>query len=378
MGEKVVESLAKQSTVKHQKLFTIELEDLPVEVLLKVFNFLELLDLNRCGQVSKRLKSVSLVESLWQRVILLNNTRPKMTTVSIKLVEKIFDRGCKTLSLKRCSITGAYLRHIFDNQLMVNYIKIDEKPDPSQLINLDLYQCEFTNGSLETLLSSSHSLKKLSLTEVNINLIDYDIFHTFYSQNGQTLETLNLAFTHVIDCFHIELLVKNCNGLKEVDLSDCRLSDHCIHLLVNGLTKNIEKVGLACSSSVRDASIRILVSRCNKIKSLNLAFNYITDNSLTSIKKNLEDTLEELDISGCRKIHDTKLFEMRSMPKLKVLNYFNPVSSRDCNYEDLKKNLPQLTNNNPWEKWKAWHVDSSNSFFERRKRLTEIMAILET
>ena len=377
MGEKVVESLAKQSTVKHQKLFTIELEDLPVEVLLKVFNFLELLDLNRFGQVSKILKSVSLVESLWQRVILLNNTRPKMTTVSINLVEKIFDRGCKTLSLKRCSITGAYLRHIFDNQLMVNYIKIDEKPDPSQLINLDLYQCEFTNGSLETLLSSSHSLKKLSLTEVNINLIDYDIFHTFYSQNGQTLETLNLAFTHVIDCFHIELLVKNCNGLKEVDLSDCRLSDHCIHLLVNGLTKNIEKVGLACSSSVRDASIRILVSRCNKIKSLNLAFNYITDNSLTSIKKNLEDTLEELDISGCRNIHDTKLFEMRSMPKLKVLNYFI-LCARDCNYEDLKKNLPQLTNNNPWEKWKAWHVDSSNSFFERRKRLTEIMAILET
>ena len=343
MVEKVVESLAKESTMKHQKLFATELEDLPVEVLLKVFNFLELIDLHRCGQVSKRLKSVSLVESLWQKVILLNNTRPEKTTVSINLLEKMLDRACKTLCLKRCKITGAYLRPIFDDCLLVNYIKIDEKLGPSQLIDLDMYQCEFTNDSLETLLSSSHSLKKLSLTEHNINLLDYDILRTFYSQNGQTLQTLNLAFTHVLDWLHIELIVKCCNGLKEVDLSDCRLSDHCIHLLVNGLTKNIEKVGLACSSSVKDASIRILVSRCNKIQSLNLAFNYITDNSLSSIKENLEYTLEELDVSGCRNISDAKLLEMRSMQKLRVLNCFNPTKARDCNYEDLKKNLARHT-----------------------------------
>ena len=368
MVKKVVESLAKKSTMKHQKLFAIE--DLPVEVLLKVFNFLELIDLYRCGQVSKRLKSVSLVESLWQKVILLNNTRPEKTTVSNILVEKMLNRGCKTLCLKRCKITGIYLRHIFDDCFLDDCIKIDEKPGPPQLINLDLYQCEFTNGSLETLLSSSHSLKKLSLTENNINLLNYDILRTFYSQNGKTLQTLNLAFSYVIDYIQIELIVKNCIVLKEVDLSDCRLSDYCIHLLVNGLTKNIEKVGLACSSSVKDASIRILVSRCNKIKSLNLAFNYITDNSLISIKENLEYTLEELDVSGCYNIPHTKLLEMRSMQKLKVLNYFNPP--RDCNYEDLKKSLPQLTNNNPWEKWKAWNVGASHSYFERRKHLWEI------
>ena len=436
MDKKVVESLlllGKKSTMKHQKLFAIKLEDLPVEVLLKVFNFLELIDLYRCGQVSKRLKSVSLVESLWQKVILLNNTRPEKTTVAINLVEKMLERGCKTLCLKRCKITGGYLdrkevkarstlcyyhykygkkalkcrrrnsdgiscsmheswaaknknHSCSDDCLLDDYLKIDEKTGSSQFINLDLYQCEFTKGSLETLLSSSHSLKKFSLTERNICLLDNDILHNFYSQNGQTLQTLNLAFTAVLDCYHIKLIVKNCIGLKEVDLSDCRISDYCIHLLVNGLTKNIEKVGLACSNSVTDASIGILVSRCNKIKSLNLAFNYITDNSLTSIKENLEYTLEELDVSGCQNIPHTKLLEMRSMQKLKVLNYFNP---RDCNYEDevvllsypkiiendyedLKRNLPQLTNNNPWEKWKAWHVGASLYFFERRKHLWEI------
>ena len=365
-----------KSNRKRQKLSTTQLEDLPVEVLLTVLAFLELPDLNRVGQVSKRLNSIRLVQSCRQKVILGNNTCPEKTTVSVKVVEKILDRGCKTLCLKRCRLTGEPHLHS----------KADEKSGSSQLINLDIYQCEFPNGCFEKLLSSSHSLKKLSLTDNNINLLDYGVLRTFYSQNSQTLQTLNLAFTAVLDCYHIKLIVKNCIGLKEVDLSDCRISDYCIHLLVNGLTKNIEKVGLACSNSVTDASIGILVSRCNKIKSLNLAFNYITDNSLTSIKENLEYTLEELDVSGCRNIPHIKLLEMRSMQKLKVLNYFNP---RDCNYEnevvllsypkiidndyeDLKKNLPQLTNNNPWEKWKAWHVGASLYFFERRKHLWEI------
>ena len=352
----------------------IKLGDLPVEVLLNVFIFLELPDLNRCGQVSKRLRSISLVQSLWQTVILLNDTWnsdcPEKTTMSINLVERILDRGCTTLSLQRCRLKGTYSRYFFDGGLSKNLIKKIRISGSSQLINLDLYQCDFTNGSLETLLLSCHSLKKLSLTEYNINIFPLSILRTFYTQNGQSLQTLNLAFTHVLDGEHIKLIVKNCVGLKEVDFSDCCLSDHCIRLLVKGITKNVEKIGLALSSSVSDHSIAILVSRCNKIKSLNLAFNYISDNSLIIIKQHLKDTLEELDVTGCWSITDTKLLEMRSMPKLKVLNYFKKrVRDRNCNYEVLKKYLPQLTNINPLEKWETWHISTSDSFFERRKWL---------
>ena len=335
-----------ESNRKRQKLSTTQLEDLPVEVLLTVLDFLELPDLNRVGQVSKRLNSVRLVESCRQKIILGNNTCPEKTTVPIKVVKKILDSGCKTLCLKRCRLRGAsYLRF--------------------QLLNLDMYQCEFTNGFLETLLSSSHSLKTFSLTHHNINLFSYDILHIFYRQNGQTLQTLNLAFTHVVSDEHIELIVKNCTGLKEVDFADCCLSYEGIHLLVNGITKNIEKIGLALCGPGKDGIdeyIKILVSRCKKIKSLNLANTDNTDNSLTCIKENLEITLEELDISWCGKITDTKLLEMRSMPKLKVLNYFKPWDRN--NYEQLKKNLPQLTNNNPKEKWKHqsnyWWANMSN------------------
>ena len=334
--------------MKIQKLSTTQLDDLPVEVLLNVLNYLELPDLNLFGQVSKRLKSVTLVESLWQRILLVNKT------VSINQVENILDQGCKTLCLKSCRLTDAtYLHSTFDQPLLGNQIKAKELTPSSQLINLDLYQCEFTDGILESLMSSTHSLKTFSLTDHNICMFSYDILLAFYSQNGQTLQTLNLAFTSVVNYKHIDLIVKNCTGLKEVDFSHCNLAYESIRLLVNGITKSIEKFGLSCCGSgcdTADEHVKILVSRCNKIKSLNLARNSITNNSLTSIAKNLTNSLEELDIGRCNNITDTKLlvFEMSSMPKLKKLNYFMPYNSK---YEDLKKNLPQLTNIDPKVTW---------------------------
>ena len=332
-----------ESTMKFKKLSTTQLDNLPVEVLLNVLNYLELPDLNLFGQVSKRLKSVSLVESLWQRILLVNKT------VSINQVENILDQGCKTLCLKSCRLTKA----TFDQSLLGKQIKAKEVTPSSQLINLEFYQCEFTDGFLETLMSSTHSLKTFSLTDHNICMFSYDILLAFYSQNGQTLQTLNLAFTSVVNHKHIGLIVKNCTGLKEVDFSHCNLAYESIRLLVNGITKSIEKFGLSyCGSGCDSADeyVKILVSRCIKIKSLNLAGNSITNNSLTSIAKNLTNSLEELDIGRCNNITDTKLlvFEMSSMPKLKNLNYFMPYNSK---YEDLKKNLPQLTNKDPKVTW---------------------------
>ena len=236
-------------------------------------------------------------------------------------MEKILERGCKTLCLKRCTLTGAaYSSRIFDI----------------------------------ILLFSSHSLKRFSLKKYNFNILSDGVLSTFYSQNGQTLQTLNVASSRVVNLEHIELIVKNCISLKEIDLSCCCLPFEGISLLVNGITTTIEKFSLGFHSNVKDRHVKILVSRCNKITSLNLAFEHISDNSLTSIKENLSSTLEELDVGRCQKITDSKLLEMRSMPKLKVLNYFK--TGTNDNYENLKKHLPQLTNNDPWKKWKdlAW------------------------
>ena len=316
-----------KSTIKPK----LSLDNLPDLVLLNLISFLELPHLNRFSRVSKKLYTISL--ELWQKIVINDDTWVKKT-VSIKEVNKILYRSCKNLCLKRCRITGA------------SYLK-------DGIENLELYQCDFTYGVLEALMSSSHSLKKFSLT----NYTKYNLFHqnlqTFYSKNGQTLQTLNLAFTSILDEKHMDIIVKNCTGLKEVDFSNCHLSSESLDSLVEGITKNIEKVSLASSSSVRDASIRVLVSGCKKIKYLDLSLNSITNHTLINLQKYLKYTLEELDIGECHKITYTKLLDIVSMPKLKVLNCFKLLEHNV--YEDLKKNLPQLTNNNPRRKWKGWH-----------------------
>ena len=46
----------------------LQLEDLPDEMILKVLSYVNIGDLMRCGQVSKRFGKIRDIESLWQKV----------------------------------------------------------------------------------------------------------------------------------------------------------------------------------------------------------------------------------------------------------------------------------------------------------------------
>ena len=53
---------------KKKKVFsTVQLENLPNEVIIHVFRFLEIVDLLKCEQVSKRFKDLSNNEYLWPK-----------------------------------------------------------------------------------------------------------------------------------------------------------------------------------------------------------------------------------------------------------------------------------------------------------------------
>ena len=59
----------------------LELADFPDEIVLKVFASLDLKDLLNCGQVSKRFRTISHDEFLWQRIDLSGQN------VSTKVIE---------------------------------------------------------------------------------------------------------------------------------------------------------------------------------------------------------------------------------------------------------------------------------------------------
>ena len=374
-----------------------KLEDLPNEVILNVLSFLQLPDLIRCGLVSKRIRRVSFIECLWHKIYILNSDHSRKI-VPTELVKRIINRGCKYLSLRGCKVTGklkysdfrldsnywkyqlfstvstlsmdvtADTHMVFDSssdspdfsvceskyrkrRRLVKQNKTKTEMITSQLISLDLTQCHVEQSVMNVLLTACHSLKKLTLRKVS--LTPY-MFQIICDRNGQTLETLDLTATNgpgTIQQFlphDMLLILNNCLQLKEIDLSGCSLSETCVELLVNQLSPNIKKLSLgAFGMYILDEHIATLVSRCKRITSLNLAFKTnLTDISLTHIMENLKN-LEELDISGLN-ITYAKLRELRLLPKLKALN----SSMAEEDYEELKKTVPQLTNNNLWrQKW---------------------------
>ena len=74
--------------------------DLPNEIILKVLSYTEITDVLRCGQVSKRLRTISNDKSLFQIV----NLSGKYVTTDFLVT--VLNKGCRSLDISNCSLWG--------------------------------------------------------------------------------------------------------------------------------------------------------------------------------------------------------------------------------------------------------------------------------
>ena len=125
--------------------------DLPDELILKVLSYTETADLLRCGQVSKRIRTISSDNSLFQTVNLSNKY------LKSDLLATVLNKGCKNLNLSNSFIQGKLI-----------LLK------KSQLIKLDLSNCkekEISKGVVEKLLASCQSLNPSETKDVSNFLV---------------------------------------------------------------------------------------------------------------------------------------------------------------------------------------------------------------
>ena len=127
---------------------SIRFEEFPSELLLKILSYLEITNLLKCSQTSKRIRSICHDDSLWQKI----NLRKK--TVPTEFLRKVIGYGCKSLNLSKANLVGT--------------LRLENK---SQLTNLHLLGCSATSHVFEELLKSCTYLQKLEFTN-NIN-VDY-------------------------------------------------------------------------------------------------------------------------------------------------------------------------------------------------------------
>ena len=83
------------------KITLIQLQDMPDEILLKTFKYLDRITLLRCSKVSRRFRKISQDDSLWQKVNLCRKI------VSCEFLQTILKNGCKYLSLYDAKLEGS-------------------------------------------------------------------------------------------------------------------------------------------------------------------------------------------------------------------------------------------------------------------------------
>ena len=260
---------------------TLSLDDVPDEVILKVFSNLEIKDFIRCGQVSKRIRAISQDQSLWLRLDLYKNK-----SVAPGFLEYIINNGCKYLGLGLAQIAQ------IDGESL--------KCNPSQLKCLDLSFCRGSLQVFDDLLSSCHSLEKLALTSQFHILQNKDLVKTMCHQFGTSLQVLDVSNCYrpnmeIIDLEMIQLLIGSFSQLKEVNFGNTYLSEESLDYVCNNLSENVVKLGLCNQDKLMDKHITALVNRCNKLTSLDLENCCgISKISTTNIIECLKSSLEEL------------------------------------------------------------------------------------
>ena len=134
-----------QLETKYQKMVTVQFQNLPDEIILKVMSNLTVEELIQWGQVSKRIRNISHDISLWQEVDLFEKK------VSTDFVKMILSNECEYLSLSFCKLVGNL-----------------SLKKPSNLKGLDLTNCLASTDVGEKLLASCNSLMTLILSEFSL------------------------------------------------------------------------------------------------------------------------------------------------------------------------------------------------------------------
>ena len=186
------------------------------------------------------------------------------------------------------------------------------------------------NDVLEELLFSCRSLQHLEIEGLHIT----STMGASICKNGKTLRVLNLNHSFVNDELYsytvpnndFQLIIKCCQELKELDLNYINghvgLSDGDLKFLAENIAPNVEKLNLS-NQDVEDHHVKIMLSRCNKIKVLHLESTFLTTNSFKSIRQCLNLTLEELTLAYYGHKPFSCLLQLKSMSRLKILNLYN-------------------------------------------------------
>ena len=307
-----METRSRAKRRKMSKLTTASFDDLPEEIILKIFTNLEFYDNASASQVCKRWKLLCEDQSLWLKINL-NNRR-----VPAKFIEKALKRGCHYLGLYGTEIKnvpGPHSSFSIKNQLKYLTISCDYIYPQELVLHEDL---------MKNLLGATQLLEKLSIKCDRENSFN---FQPNITQNNQTLTVLRISSLKTLSFDAVKVIFNNCLELAEVSLEDCGMSDEALSFLCNNLTNKIKKLSLFRITGfdsedyiLEEKHVIALANRCPQLEELDLGGqeNLISEVALSAIIEKFKN-LVKLKLPNTGQIQFPKLLELQSMTNLKYL-----------------------------------------------------------
>ena len=343
-----------------EPVLNIELDRMPLpnEILVKIFGYLDILDISRCAQISRQLNMISNDTSLWQswKKLSIHNFQPEKKKVPTEFLTYIIQKGITELSLIKCEI-------------LPPKVKLAELKQPLSLKSLILDETE-GNKTLVNKILTSYSMEKVDFRQC-MSSWDVSQFIKVLPQIGSQLKSLNLLSQfpgELCDMSSISMIVDCCLDLEELSIGGNFLNDNAIYYLCENLTSKILKLDIRIGewldriTGMNDNNVRALVKRCPQLRVLDIRYNEkLTYQGLVAIIEGLhfleylgipdsianELGLPNMAALGRRSnIDSLKMCKLKSMKNLKAVLVADPDRTDECK-SILKEEIPQLRNCDP-------------------------------
>uniref|UniRef100_H9GK54 F-box and leucine rich repeat protein 2 n=1 Tax=Anolis carolinensis TaxID=28377 RepID=H9GK54_ANOCA len=294
-------------------------KELPKELLLRIFSFLDIITLCRCAQVSKAWHILALDGSNWQRIDLFNF----QTDVEGRVLENISKRCggfLRQLSLRGCLGVGdSSLKTFAQNCRNIEHLilngctKITDSTCYSigkccsRLKHLDLTSCVFiTNNSLK---------------------IDEALHHI--ENHCHQLVILNLQSCTQISDDGVVGICRGCHQLQSLCVSGCtNLTD--VSLIALGLNYN---------------TLVQLSIHCPKLQALSLSHcEHITDDGILHLSSSTcgHERLQVLELDNCLLITDVALEHLENCHNLERIELYDCQQVSRAGIKRIKAHLPDV------------------------------------
>lgn len=244
--------------------------DLPEEIILYIFSFLNISNLGICARVSKQFHRISLDETLWHTVVL-----RRKHTINDKILGKIARKYLRSLTITQCNAKSIT-----------------------------------TEGVVDLLEICSQSLKLLNVSGSSGGLFASDAFILLVSERCENLHSLDISWSNVGNK-GVEAICHASKRFIQLSLNGCQaVTDEAIKLIAEKHFESLKVLELFGCFNVSPTSINLIATSCKQISTLNLGqCHKVTNSTLCLLAKGLPK-LESLDIRGCKQVRDSSLREI--------------------------------------------------------------------